>query len=460
MIPFSLSCTDEDDKRTMTAEIALMNRSALALAADSAVTLRIGDNQKTYNTAEKIFEFSCRQPIALMLYNNAEFAGVPFDVLVRAHRKNIDREYNTLEEAAEQFINYISQFDEPNIYEKKYALEVFAEEYGRISEQFLTEISHDMATPTSRPASNPSDILRKMLKEAIDEAEANNLDGYLADKNIEEFIDRYGDVCIKAANLKFWMAADSKSDEEQDDQDDQEAGGVSPAVGEDNPVTKNIDLLYRLAFAIIKSIKLSHSHTGLVFGGFGNKDLFPSLYSFEIDGIYFGEPKILNRNSIKIDRGQRRASIVAFAQSEMVERFINGIDNKYIDITVSYLTSVVDTIFNAAGLSKDKNLSDDVKSVVVDNFRDTAKNLRSYEQKSMLDTVSFMSKKELAEMAHALVELTSAKRRFSMDLETVGGPIDVAIVSRSEGLVWIRRKNYFERDMNPGFFHRVFPATR
>jgi hypothetical protein len=54
----------------MTAEIAIVNRSALALAADSAVTVRVGPNVKVYDSAEKLFEFSHRQPIALMIYNN------------------------------------------------------------------------------------------------------------------------------------------------------------------------------------------------------------------------------------------------------------------------------------------------------------------------------------------------------------------------------------------------------
>ncbi|MEK6282290.1 MAG: hypothetical protein AABN95_18185 [Acidobacteriota bacterium] len=55
-------------------------------------------------------------------------------------------------------------------------------------------------------------------------------------------------------------------------------------------------------------------------------------------------------------------------------------------------------------------------------------------------------------MADALVSLTSTKRRVTMDLETVGGPIDVAIISKGDGFVWIKRKHYFEADSNPQFF--------
>ncbi len=38
----------------MTAEIAIMNRSAIALATDSAVTITGKDNFKIYNTVNKL----------------------------------------------------------------------------------------------------------------------------------------------------------------------------------------------------------------------------------------------------------------------------------------------------------------------------------------------------------------------------------------------------------------------
>jgi hypothetical protein len=97
-----------------------------------------------------------------------------------------------------------------------------------------------------------------------------------------------------------------------------------------------------------------------------------------------------------------------------------------------------------------------IKNSVISEFGMMINKLRERERHSIQDIVNFMSKKELAEMAHALVELTSKKRRFSTDQETVGGPIDVAIVTRNEGFIWIRRKHYFDRAVNPGYYARVF----
>lgn len=73
----------------MTAEIAILNRTAVALAADSVVTLSDGRRHKTYDSAEKIFEFSRFQPIALMIYNNAQFMNAPFEIIIREYRETL-----------------------------------------------------------------------------------------------------------------------------------------------------------------------------------------------------------------------------------------------------------------------------------------------------------------------------------------------------------------------------------
>jgi len=40
----------------------------------------------------------------------------------------------------------------------------------------------------------------------------------------------------------------------------------------------------------------------------------------------------------------------------------------------------------------------------------------------------------------------------SVETDTVALPIDVAVISKGDGLVWIKRKHYFNRDLNHQFF--------
>ncbi|MEO6872455.1 MAG: hypothetical protein ABI233_09590 [Chthoniobacterales bacterium] len=69
----------------------------------------------------------------------------------------------------------------------------------------------------------------------------------------------------------------------------------------------------------------------------------------------------------------------------------------------------------------------------------------------VVNAVGALPKDELAAMAESLVNLTSFKRRVSTDAETVGGEIDVAVISKCDGFVWIKRKHYFEASKNPQF---------
>jgi hypothetical protein len=67
----------------MTAEIAIMNRSAITVAADSAVTR--GPN-KVHVNANKIFRLSDQAPIGLMVYGNADVFGLPWELVAKLYR--------------------------------------------------------------------------------------------------------------------------------------------------------------------------------------------------------------------------------------------------------------------------------------------------------------------------------------------------------------------------------------
>jgi hypothetical protein len=53
------------------------------------------------------------------------------------------------------------------------------------------------------------------------------------------------------------------------------------------------------------------------------------------------------------------------------------------------------------------------------------------------------------DLAVFLVDTTVQFSRFSPGAPTVGGPIEVAAITKHEGFRWIRRKYYFQRGLNP-----------
>ena len=65
-----------------------------------------------------------------------------------------------------------------------------------------------------------------------------------------------------------------------------------------------------------------------------------------------------------------------------------------------------------------------------------------------------MPKEELVNLSESLINTTSLKVKVQDNLETVGGDVDVAIITKCDGFVWIKRKYYFEKSLNPQFFNK------
>ena len=71
----------------MTAEVALLNKQATALAADSKAMFGSGLTVKTYDSVDKLFALSRDHPVGVMIYGNAEFMRVPWEVIIKEFRE-------------------------------------------------------------------------------------------------------------------------------------------------------------------------------------------------------------------------------------------------------------------------------------------------------------------------------------------------------------------------------------
>lgn len=54
------------------------------------------------------------------------------------------------------------------------------------------------------------------------------------------------------------------------------------------------------------------------------------------------------------------------------------------------------------------------------------------------------------ELAQFLINATIEFVRFTPGADTVGGPVDIAGITKHEGFKWIKRKHYYRKDLNPG----------
>jgi hypothetical protein len=155
----------------------------------------------------------------------------------------------------------------------------------------------------------------------------------------------------------------------------------------------------------------------------------------------------------------------------MVDRFLYGIDPEFEHAIEQYIEAAVEdageAVVEAIKSRQSKAASAKLKKLVASNtgaavIRWRERAVPAYKREFVREIqrmILLMPKQELASLAQELINLTSVKRKFSSETESVGGPIDVALISRTDGFVWVRRKHYFEPHLNPRYFYRKFGAT-
>jgi hypothetical protein len=95
----------------MTAEIAILNKSAVALAADSALTVGYGDELKTYHT-HKLFRLSEVNPVGVMIFNNANLLTASWETIIKDYRKKKgEQTFDHLFDYGNDLLSYLQDND-------------------------------------------------------------------------------------------------------------------------------------------------------------------------------------------------------------------------------------------------------------------------------------------------------------------------------------------------------------
>ena len=72
----------------------------------------------------------------------------------------------------------------------------------------------------------------------------------------------------------------------------------------------------------------------------------------------------------------------------------------------------------------------------------------------VVDAVDSFNIFDMVKMAESLISITNLQRHFSSSEESVGGPVDVAVITKSEGFVWVNRKQWYQHQLNPQMIER------
>lgn len=420
----------------MTAEIAVMNKEAIALAADSAVTLRTKRGQKIFTSAQKIFCLSDKHPVGIMVYGNASLLQVPWEIIVKLYGERIGtKTFNSLQGYCDDFFGFIEK-DKllfPRKEQEKYIRGNIRGYFQYLREKILEEVNEKLEKQEKIDRKEISKIVSQKIEKEYRGWRKSKLLPRATAKRISDFKKKYNAHIQKIRKETF----------------------------EKLPITRDFsrkldEIAIWLFFKFNESGVANKNVSGIVIAGFGKKDIFPRLNSYTIEGIANDFLKFRKDTNNKIDF-EMNAAILPFAQKEMVIRFIEGIDPSFLrligaglyELAEKYPKLVVDKLKmdkkSKARVTQD--ISKQIKTTTGEFLQKLKKIRREYFVDPILQVVGMLPKDELALMVETLVTLTSFKRRISMEDETVGGPIDVVVISKRDGFVWIKKKEYFNRNI-------------
>ncbi len=416
----------------MTAEIAILNPHGVALAADSAVTI---GSQKIINSAIKLFSLSKTEPVGVMVYGNANLLNIPWETLIKLYRKeHAKNRFEKLENYAESFLSFLKA--RVTIFDLNIQDQWLEKQIIFIFDFIKNQLQNDVTQKIVRGESVTADDEEKFIIEIL--------------TKIRDFHSGYEPT---------W------------------SGDISPAKSKielvSEPIIKHyfkeflknsdvISLLNEIVILTVTNNGFIEASTGLVISGFGDDDIFPSVITYQISG-YFENTLIYKKDEEKTivnTNSGMRSGIIAFAQEDVVQSFIRGFDPELHQFTIEYLDSML-TEF----LKKTPNLNPveisqliNKSKAMLNDFNTTLQQeIRDRHLTPMIDMIGVLPKDELATMAETLVNITAFKRKMAYSsLETVGGPIDVAVISKGDGLVWVKRKQYFPSNLNQHFFDNYF----
>ncbi|CAJ5414335.1 class-II aminoacyl-tRNA synthetase family protein [Burkholderia pseudomallei] len=419
----------------MTCEVAVLNKYAVVLAADSAVTTTDGNGEERYSKGgNKIFQLSHSEPVGVMIFGAASICGMPWEVVIKAYRaehlqQNI---FDSVEEYAKNFFSFLQSAASPISAELREASLVAYLQDAVL--QILTEV--EKLAPAIRDSSLPVSDRAAQASSALD----------TITQSIEA--EPYGDTDLEEEARRLAAGPPQALQDALDE--GLQTGGIADVIS----TNRLIELASNRYF---RSYEHLLAPTGVVFAGYGKMQYFPAVVEYAVTGFVGSRFVYKKERQSDISIGTP-SEILPFAISSAVDAFMRGVGlDVFVAVGEAYKRFAAEfarSILSQAQAQEPTNLEDEVaKSTKLFRQAWYGQVLQSHYH-SLKRVIASLPMEEMTHLAETLVTLESLKEKVTSPKQSVGGPIDVAVITKSEGLVWIKRKHFFDSDKNLRFILR------
>jgi hypothetical protein len=410
----------------MTSEIAVMNQRAVALAADSAVTLVDGGVVVVRNDQRKLFHLANGLPVGLMFFGVADMMGHPWEHLIEHFQKRTKP--GPLPHVGDYAAKFAGMLD--NL-EEFFPRERQKDDYKRLLAsvfRYVFQLAQYLRETGGAERAHVSD--NAILQEAVEHV-----------WKIYQFRED-GSVRRDLACFPPGFAATVARDY-ADTVDELIAYGFSSfSLG--NAALQHLRDI--AVFCVVKDLFLEDV-TGLVFAGFGTEERYPVVVTYFLSAIVGGIVKRAEASVDMID-GEVRSKIRVFADSEVTNAFIRGIDHNLerriygtMQMMMQGLVEHVVSAFPNVDQAQREGVKKQFQTQILPKYLETCRAMMAdYQQQTYVNPVlrvlEIAAGPELGETARDLVALNIFKKRIMAQHQTVGGAIDVAVISREGGFQW------------------------
>lgn len=430
----------------MTTEIVLMNSSAVVLAADSTVTISANGSRVHYPGVDKIFGLTTGHSVGIMINGNANFLTIPWDAVVKQFRDEVlkgKKSFNTLTQYSETLSNYIENTGLKLINDGFFISEEHA---VKIVNKIINDIKNPLASKIN------SDYLADFIAQKKNRAlSGEKIAGQKADcfsifcdcikielDLIKDAFKRNGSIALFEELEKNPRKKLSKKSIENIE------NAINNVVGKEIKLPQEIKLsIYALVYFVVVYDADYIRESDIIVSGFGADDYHPITsvikVKMRIDNIYaitFIEKKIKIKN-------HEDASIKVFGEGDSIETFLYGISQQF------------KQNFQEAVNGKIKSKR---KAIILETVSSVAESIKKELEEKLLSSIARLPKQFLSAMAENLIMLSSIKTRVKDHDGSVGGPVSVAVISKGDGFVWIKREHYFDIKLNPHYLSRYNPS--
>lgn len=404
----------------MSVGVCIVNRLGISLAADSAGTI-LGQNKMVYNSMNKVFSLSRKFPYGAIIYNKSVIYNASVEQIIKEFRIYMDskdniNDYYEIIDFFEQFLKEKNDYYKFNSYDNTY--------YNPSIKVLITRLYNELYK-----LYDSSDLIPFELK-------LNNYVNLDNDKRKNKGYSEFFDYLYTNYYDYF----------------EKEVKDICKDILTD---TKYIDMIWKAV-----CWQFSGNYAGILFAGYGKNDAFPKYMDVHIYGVIGDEIKydIVE----KYDEFDSNGSIYPVAQNDVINTFCIGITNnlynfiptKSFDIVKQKINSLSEDEFSIEQKNKLHNLFSNYEQEIIDQINLIS---RKKEIEPILAGVQSIQLSDLAFLSESLINLTSLKRTYALNgmQQTVGGPTDVAVISKSDGFIWIKRKHYFDKELNIDYINKT-----